>query len=149
MGETEDMSEETEKVVIPKQAVDASAEKKKRHRTLRQLPIYRDMTEFKYLVVVLLNKCERKNTKMYDNMLNTVCEAKKCVGLGESARNPEERAYFLSMARIFIEDAQDDIAILNRLNLISRDTEKSMKALAKRIVAQCVAWRDYENGRGV
>ena len=82
-------------------------------------------------------------------MLLTVSEAKKCVGLAESSRDPDERANYLRMARVFVEDLQDDATILSRKNLISKEKEKQMKAQARSVVAQCVAWRDYTNEQGV
>ena len=137
-----------EGVEIPQETVAQSAEKKRQHRTLRQLPVYRDMANLKYMVVRLYERTPRKLTKYLDTTLSTVCEAKKCVGLGEATRNPNERADYLSMARIFIEDVQDDLTILARLNVIDKKTEKQVKQLARGIVAQCVAWRDYENSQG-
>ena len=136
-------------VVVPPEIVEQSKAKKRAHRTLRQLPLYRDMANLKYMTVRLYERTPKKLTKYLDSMLSTVCEAKKCVGLGESTRDPQARMEYLSMARIFIEDVQDDLTILARLNYVDNQTEKAMKKLAKGIVAQCVAWRDYTNGQGV
>ena len=79
------------------------------------------------MVVCFYDKIPRKYTKYIDSMLNTVCEAKKCVGLGESARDAAVRSEYLSMARIFIEDTQDDITILRKLNIADKKTEKKME----------------------
>lgn len=135
-------------VKVPEATVEDSRIKKRQHRTLRQLPLYRDMSNLKYYVVRIYDGLPRKYTKYIDSVLNTVCEAKKCVGLSEASRNPDERASYLTMARAFVEDVQDDITILRKLNQIDGDTEKKMKSLARGIVAQCVAWRDYENRQG-
>lgn len=136
-------------VIVPESTVADSLQKKKARRTLRQLPLYRDMANLKYMVAKLYDSTPRKLTKYIDSMLNTVCEAKKCVGLGEASRDPDARAEYLSMARIFIEDTQDDLTILRQLNVINKNREKQMKSLAKAIVAQCVAWRDYTNTQGL
>ena len=135
-------------VTVPQDIVESSEQKKRRHRTLRQLPLYRDMANLKYLTARLYEATPRKMTKFLDVMLGTVAEAKKCVGLGEASRIPEERAQYLSMARIFIEDVQDDVTILRQMNHIGKQTEKRMKSLTKSIVAQCIAWRDYTNAQG-
>ena len=132
-------------VVIPQEIIDQSTAKKQAHRTLRQLPLYRDMSNLKYMVVRLYDRTPKRLTKYIDSMLGTVCEAKKCVGLGESSRDPLQRMEYLSMARIFVEDTSDDVTILSRLNIVDKKTEQSMKKLAKGIVAQTVAWRDYTN----
>lgn len=141
------MEKETIKqgVEIPQEIIEQSAIKKKAHRTLRQLPLYRDMSNLKYMVVRLYDRTPKRLTKYIDSMLCTVTEAKKCVGLGEASQEPQARIQYLSMARIFIEDIQDDVTILSRLNIVDKKTEKNMKSLAKNIVAQTVAWRDYTN----
>lgn len=143
------MNGESTGVNVPQGTIDDSTAKKKAKRTLRQLPIYRDTSNLKYMVVCLYDIMPRKLTKYIDAMLSTVREAKKCVGLAESSRDPEERAHYLRIARVFVEDIQDDATILSRKNLISKEKEKQMKAQARSIVAQCVAWRDYTNEQGV
>lgn len=145
----EQRRETTDGVIIPQETVLDSNAKKKAHRTLRQLPIYRDMANLKYMVVCLYDIVPRKLTKYIDTILMTVCEAKKCVGLAESTRIPEERVQYLTMARVFAEDTQDDIIILSKKNIINKATEKQMKGQVRAIIAQCVAWRDYTNGQGV
>lgn len=143
------MSGENTGVTVPQGTIEDSTAKKKAKRTLRQLPIYRDASNLKYMVVCLYDTVPRNLTKYIDAMLSTVCEAKKCIGLAESSRDPEERAHYLRIARVFFEDLQDDATILSRKNLISKEKEKQMKAQARSVVAQCVAWRDYTNEQGV
>lgn len=135
-------------VVIPQEVIDSSNARKKARRTLRQLPLYRDMANLKYMVVSLYDHMPRRMTKYIDTMLATVCEAKKCVGLAESTRITEERAQYLTMARVFVEDVQDDATILLKKSLISKSQDKQMKGQVRAIVAQCVAWRDYTNAQG-
>ena len=142
------MTDNVDGVFIPQEAIDGSNAKKKAKRSLRQLPIYRDMSNLKYMVVCLYDSLPRKMTKYIDTMLSTVCEAKKCVGLAESSRDREERMQYLRLARVFVEDIHDDATILLRKKLIVKKTEQQMKAQAKSIVAQCVAWRDYTNDEG-
>lgn len=106
------------------------------------------MSNLKYMTVCLYDIVPRKLTKYIDTIILTVCEAKKCVGLAESTRNPEERSQYLTMARVFAEDIQDDVTILSKRNVIGKNAEKQMKAQVRSIVAQCVAWRDYTNDQG-
>ncbi len=133
-----------EGVVIPPEAVERSNELKQRHRTLRQLPIYRDMSNLKFMVVRLFDMVPRKMTKYVDMMIQTVGEAKKCVGFAEASRDQQVRADYLSTARVFVEDLQDDVTILRKMNMIDKNTEKAMKSLAKSVVAQSIRWRDYK-----
>lgn len=140
--------DEGQGVYIPQEAVVRSNEKKKSHRTLRQLPIYRDASNLKFIIASLYGSVPRKYTKYIDTSLLTACEAKKCVGLAESTRNAELRSEYLTTARVFAEDLIDDAVIMVRLGIISKETEKKMKAQARSVVAQCIAWRDYTNDQG-
>ena len=135
-------------VVIPAATIEDSKAKKRQRRTLRQLPLYRDMANLKYYIVRFYDTMPRKYTKYIDSMLGTASEAKKCVGLGEATVDPVARAEYLTMARVFAEDIQDDLTILRQLNQIDGSTEKKMKSLAKSIIAQAVAWRDYTRSEG-
>ena len=135
-------------VVIPQSIVESSREKKKARRTMRQLPIYRDASNLKYMVVQLYKITPQRLTKYIDSILNTVSEAKKCIGLSEGTRIPDNREEYLNVARILLEDAQDDLTILRQLGVLPKTTEKSMKSLAKSVIAQAVAWRDYTNTQG-
>jgi hypothetical protein len=143
------MEQSADRVVIPKETVEQSEEKKRRHRTLRQMPIYRDMANLKYLVVMLYQRVPKKLTRYIDSILLTVCESKKCVGMAHVTRNAAERMAYLDMARVMVEDVQDDITIVKRMNLIDKDTEAVMKRLAKSVVAQAIALRDSTYGQDV
>ena len=140
--------EEKKSVVIPQEAVERSRELKRRHKTLRQLPIYRDLANLEYLTVTLYQKLPRKMTKYLDIVLNRISEAGTCVGMAEATRDSAVRAEYLTTARVFVEKYYDSVIILGKLNLIDKKTEKGMKSLAKGIIAQTVAWRDYVNGEG-
>lgn len=143
------MSEE-KGVYIPQEAVESSKAKKKARRTLRQLPIYRDASNLVSMVVDLYDAegMPKRMTKYIDSVLLTVKEGKKCIGLAEASRDAKERAEYLKIARVLIEDVYDDIIILSHKNKISKEVEKRMKAQAQSVVAQCVAWRDYTNDQG-
>jgi hypothetical protein len=67
----------TDGVVISQETIASSEQKKRAHRTLRQMPIYRDMANLKYFVVCLYDKVPRKYTRYIDGILMTVSEAKK------------------------------------------------------------------------
>lgn len=143
------MEEEFDGVFIPQEAIEDSNAKKKVHRTLRQLPIYRDMSNLKSMIVDLYDIVPRKLTKYVDTILATACEAKKCIGLAEASwDDSEERSDYLKTARVFVEDIIDDATILFHKKRIDKKKEKQIKDQARKVVAQCVAWRDYTNDRG-
>ena len=110
--------------------------------------IEKDMSNLKSMIVDLYDIVPRKLTKYVDTTLATACEAKKCIGLAEASRNSEERAEYLKTARVFVEDIIDDATILSHKKRISKKTEQQIKAQARKVVAQCVAWRDYTNDQG-
>lgn len=142
------MEEEFDGVFIPQEAIAGSNAKKKERRTLRQLPIYRDMSNLKSMIVDLYDILPRKMTKYADTTLGTACEAKKCIGLAEASRDSEERSDYLKTARVFVEDIIDDATILFHKKRIDKKKEKQIKDQARKVVAQCVAWRDYTNDQG-
>ena len=63
------MSGENTGVAVPQEIVADSTAKKRAKRTLRQLPIYRDASNLKYMVVCLYDIVPRKLTKYIDAML--------------------------------------------------------------------------------
>ena len=67
----------TNGVVIPQATIQDSEQKKRQHRTLRQMPIYRDIANLKYFVVCLYERVPRKFTRYIDSILLTASEAKK------------------------------------------------------------------------
>lgn len=135
-------------VNIPQETVAASEAKKRQRRTLRQMPIYRDMANLKYMVACLYELVPRKMTRYVDSILLTASEAKKCVGLAHATRDASARMDYLDMTRIFVEDLQDDMRILLRMGVIGKDMESKVRQLARGIVAQAIALRDYTNGQG-
>lgn len=112
------------------------------------MPIYRDIANLKYFVVCLYERVPRKFTRYIDSILLTVSEAKKCVGLAHATRDSAMRIEYLDMVHIFVEDVQDDIKILHKMNHISKDTENKIRQLTRGIVAQAIALRDYTSGQG-
>ena len=138
----------TNGVVIPQATIQSSEQKKRAHRTLRQMPIYRDIANLKYFVVGLYDKVPRRFTRYIDSIWLTVSEAKKCVGLAHATRDSAMRIEYLDMVHIFAEDIQDDIKILHKMNHISKDTENKIRQLTRGIVAQAIALRDYTSGQG-
>ena len=87
-------------VVIPQLTVEESNTKKsKGKKTLAQLPVYRAAANLKYIVTTLMAKSPRSLTKFFDQMLGTVSEIKKSIGMASISRNPEERAWYLDCAR--------------------------------------------------
>ena len=90
---------EEEGVTIPQETIADSETKRRAHRTLRQMPIYRDMANLKYLIVSLYNHVPRKLTRYIDGIVLTVSEAKKCVGLSHATHDSRTRIEYLDIYR--------------------------------------------------
>lgn len=143
------MTEQKEMAYVPQKAAQASKEKKRQRRTLSQLQVYRDVSNMKFLVTRQMLTAPRKLAKFYDELLMTVSEVKKSIGLADASRDAETRIWYQDCALVLIQDVQDDFTILHNLNEVSTDRWKKAKALAKGIAAQLIAWRDYTRGEGV
>ncbi len=136
-------------VVISQQTVEASNENKRKARSMHQLPIYRAAVKLKSSVAGLYGTDHpRKLTRYYDSMLQTITEAKKCIGMATATHDNEERSYHLMMARVFVEDVYDDFNILFKLNAITKEEKKQMESEARSVISQCVAWQGYINNEG-
>lgn len=138
-------------VVIPRETVEASTEKKRKARkTLAQLPVYRGLANMKYMVAWMMQKSPRKLSKYFDQMLQTVSEAKRSVGMADISRNWQDRTWYQECARILVQDLADDFTTLRRLGVIvDKDMDNKAKSVLKSITAQLVAWRDYTRSEGV
>lgn len=138
------MEKENGGVVVPQEIVASSEEKKKSRRTLRQLQVYRDVSNLKYMVVCTMNGAPRRLAKYFDEILVTVSDAKKCIGMGEATHDVMERCANLDMARVLVEDITDDFVILEKLGTVGNKQLKGVKKMAQGIAAQLIRWRDSE-----
>ena len=138
-------------VVVPQNTIeDSDAKKKKSKKTLAQLPVYRATANLKFVIVSMMQTSPKKLLKFFDQMLVTVAEAKKAIGMADIARNQQDRAWYLDCARVLIQDLSDDFTTLRKLPapIIGRDLDNKAKALVTGVIAQLVAWRDYTRNEG-
>ena len=102
----------------------------------------------------------RSVTKFFDQLLCSISEAKKAVGMADISRNAADRAWYIDCARVMLQDVCDDIQTLRHIEvprkgevvaipLASNDLYNKAKAVLKSINSQLVAWRDYTNNEGV
>ena len=140
-----------EGITIPHSVkVNSDKKKKKYGKTLAQLPVYRDAANMKFIVTHLMTKSPKKLLKFFDQMLMTVSEVKKSIGMADISRNPLDRVWYLECARVLVQDLSDDFTSLRKLEIsVDRDCENKARAMLKGMIAQLVAWRDYTSGEGV
>lgn len=143
--------ENSQGVKIPAFVVENSETKKqKSKKTLAQLPVYRAAANMKFIVTAMMMKSPRKLTKFFDQMLDTVAETKKSIGMADISRNPQDRIWYLECARVLVQDLSDDFTTLRRLEVVvDKDLDNKAKSVVKSIIAQLVAWRDYTGSEGV
>ena len=136
-------------VVIPKEIVEGSSEKKRRHKSARQTQVYRDMANLKYIIVQTMVDAPRKYAKYFDEMLVTVSNAKQSLSLALEGGDVAVRSDNLSYAKVLIEDLQDDAVILHQLGVISKERKKAIRKLAQKVSGQTVRLRDYFKSQGI
>ena len=136
--------------MIPQSVIEASnAKKQKQKKTLAQLPVYRATANLKFIVTALVVKSPNKLRKFFDQMLGTVSEISKSIGLADISRNPQDRVWYLESALVLVNEVRNDFTILRQLQVIvDKDLDNKAKAMVRSIIAQLVAWRDYTNGEG-
>lgn len=104
--------------MIPSQTIaDSDTKKKRSKKTLAQLPVYRSVANLKFVVTTLMMKSPRKLTKFFDQMLGTISEAKKAIGMADISRSPQDRSWYLDCARVLMQDVSDDFTTLRRLEM--------------------------------
>lgn len=152
---------EERRAFVPKEMAEKSdARKRAKRKTLAQLPVYRALSNLKYLTVSMMIAAPRSVTKFFDQLLCSISEAKKAVGMADISRNAADRAWYIDCARVMLQDVCDDIQTLRHIEvprkgevvaipLASNDLYNKAKAVVKSINSQLVAWRDYTNNEGV
>lgn len=136
-------------VTIPQEVLAAQKAKRKRHRSVRQLPVYRDTSQLKEIIISFMAEGPRKYAKFFDSLICTVSEAKKCIAMATICRDTYSMQDNQDFARILIEDTLDDVRILKDKNVISDLQQKRVKKLATKITSQLIAWRDSVDSQGV
>jgi len=145
----QDEKQEGFAAVPPQTAADSNEKKAKARKALPELPVYRASANLKYVIVTMMARAPRRLTKFFDEMLMTVSELSKSIGLADTSRNGDDRVWYISMALTLVYELRNDFTILLRMGVIGRDDDNKAKALAKRVIAQLVAWRDYTSNQGV
>jgi hypothetical protein len=99
------MEKETKKeghAAVPQHIAEASdAKKRAKRKTLAQLPVYRALANLKYLTVSMMIAAPRSTTKFFDQLLCTISEAKKAVGMADISRSAADRSWYIDCARGF------------------------------------------------
>ncbi|MBQ9309878.1 MAG: hypothetical protein IJ222_03340 [Bacteroidales bacterium] len=136
-------------VEVPQEIIAASdAKKKKKDKTLAQLPVFRAAANLLYVVTEAVKGGPNSLRKFYDIMLADTAEVMKAIGMADAARNPEDRAWYIDSALVLVNVVKFYLTILRKLGLLEKDVDNKMKRLVRSIIAQLVGWRDYTRSEG-
>ena len=121
--------------------------KKRRRQTTAQLPVFRDLSNLLYQATIATERCPRKLSKYTDCLLSNLNDALIATAYANESRG-EERESSLKSAIASAYVIRTQFVILERRNVISKDTYNLSKKVIERIIAQFMAWRDYTNRQG-
>ena len=124
-----------------------SRENKKRHRTITQLPVYRNAVMLLDVIVDITAKSPRNLRKFTDSSFEMVNELMRYIGLAQEYRN-EERIVCITEAISFVFVLKTHFAIYQRRGIIAKDLYNKIRALCDNTVAQLVGWRDSVRREG-
>ncbi len=143
------MTDMEQGVVISQETIERSDKiKKGARKSLAQLPVYREASNLKFVVVSMMAKAPNKLRRYFDQMIQNTSEICKSIGYADVARG-DERVWYINCALVLAYEVRNDFAILCKLDVIvSRDLNNKAKAMVKRIIDQLVAWRYYTSGEG-
>lgn len=135
--------------IPPEVAARSQTLKKKRGKTLANLPVFRDAAKLLQEVVIVQLRGPKSLRRFYDEMVANTAEILKTVGMANAAvKAPDDRVWYLDSAVVLVEVEREYFATLQDTGILSEDSYKKVSALTKRIVAQLVGWRDYTKGEG-
>ena len=155
----------TEGVVIPEHIAKASDDKKKKRRkTLAQLPVYRASANLMYVLFSLMLTAPRKATKFLDLMLESSDRLMYLIGMADKARTTGEREVYIDEADVIARNLSRNLSMLRHIKVsghcmdgdrmrtlpvVSKTDEDKMCALIRSITSQLVAWMSYIRKEGV
>lgn len=135
-------------VIITEQEVQASdANRKKKQRTIRQLPVFRDTCNLAFVVEQLMVKCPRKYKCTLDEMERIVTNLLQSLDLANELK--EDRNQLCAEAHSLIIALTVKFEIICRLGVINRDTLKKIKRMCQSVTSQIAGWRRSACGEGL
>lgn len=134
-------------VSITEQEIKASeANRAKKQRTVRQLPVFRDSANLAFVISQVLLKCPTKLKCTLDEMERLSSQLLQLLDLANE--NIRDRHLYCAEAHSVIITLTVRFEILQRLGAISKDTTRKIKRLCHSITAQIAGWRRSACGEG-
>lgn len=141
---TVDVAESGNGTHIPQEAINLSNQiKAKKKMTLAQLPVYRSAAGLKFAVAQITKNSPRSLRRFFDLLVEKVDDLSSAIGYADmSDRYSEDRVAYINTAVVSINNVRQDVAILVKLNVISRDSFNKLMSHCKSILHQLLAWRE-------
>ena len=135
-------------VVLTEAEVAQSKEnKKKRHRTVSQLPVFRNAVMILDFLVDITARSPKAFRKFTDSSFEMVNELMRQIGLAQEYRN-EVRFECITEAISFVYVLKAHFAVYQNKGMLSKDLLNKARKLCDDTVGQLVAWRSSATREG-
>ncbi len=138
----------TQGVFLTAEEISRSEELKKRKtRTISQLPVFRNATMILSFVVDITMRTPRNARRYTDSSVELANDLLKAIGLANENR-AEERILCITDAIVLVYVIKSHLAVYYTKGVLSKDTHNKAKRLCDNTVAQLNGWRDSVKREG-
>lgn len=144
MKQTVEASGCTNGTHISQEAINHSNQiKAKRKQTLAQLPVYRAAAMLKLAVAQVTMNSPRSLRRFFDLLVEKVDDLSSAIGYADmSDRYSDDRVGYINTAIVTINNVRQDVAIIFKLRIVSKDSFNKLMSHCKSILHQLLAWRE-------
>lgn len=135
-------------VILTQKEVDASkANKLKKKKTIRQLPVYRAACNLCYFVAEIERDCPRKFRCFVDELESISTELLTLISLANECK--AQRREYCTNAQCLLQTMMVKLEVLFKLGVMGKDRWQKIKHVADSAIAQIVGWRNSVNMEGM
>ena len=134
-------------VLTAAEVAQSKENKKKRHRTVSQLPVFRNAVMILDFLVDITARSPKAFRKFTDSSFEMVNELMRQIGLAQEYRN-EVRFECITEAISFVYVLKAHFAVYQNRGILSKDVHNKTKKVCENTIAQLVAWRSSVNREG-
>lgn len=110
---------------------------------MAQLPVYRAAGNLKFVVAQITMGSPRSLRRFFDLLTEKVEDLASAIGYADmSDRCSEDRVAYINTAIVTANNVRQDIAILHKLGIVSKDRHNKMMSHTKNVLQQLLAWRE-------
>lgn len=135
-------------VLLAQKEVDANkANKLKKKKSIRQLPVYRAVCNLCYFVAEIERDCPRKFRCFVDELESISTELLTLIALANECK--EQRREYCTNAHCLLLTLMVKLEVIFRLGVMDKDRWQKIKHVADSAIAQIVGWRNSVNMEGM